>query len=157
MGTPHRGADVAFWGSIMSRVAKIPLIQADRSQLLSDLERQSLTLGNICSQFVERAHNLKIYTYYERQITQGVGKLVCVKRTFISINSLAHSIQVVDEHSALLHLPNELAIPVDEDHRGICRFISKEGDRFQQVLEHLLELIEDMEPCKWIHCQSAPD
>lgn len=48
----------------------------------------------------------------------------------------------MDKDSAILHLPNEVPIPMDADHRGICKFLSASNPCFRLVLDHILELIE---------------
>ena len=65
MGTPHRGADVAFWASFTARAFEA-LGTAAKSAMLSDLQKNSGTLGQISQQFVERGSTLKMKTFYER-------------------------------------------------------------------------------------------
>jgi hypothetical protein len=78
MGTPHRGAEIAYWTRILGALANVPLLGSIRTDLLKDLAPKSVCLGNICSQFVERASKLDIVTIYERQIIQGLNGLVCL-------------------------------------------------------------------------------
>lgn len=77
MGTPHRGADVAYWSNMLGKIANGILPGSLRTNLLEDLEPKSKTLGEICSQFVERGKRLQIFSFYERVPTSGVGALVC--------------------------------------------------------------------------------
>jgi hypothetical protein len=76
MGTPHRGADVAYWSRILGQIANIPLRGSIRTSLLADLQPKSHTLGEICSQFVERGKDLQIFTLYERRKMKGLNDLV---------------------------------------------------------------------------------
>jgi hypothetical protein len=76
MGTPHRGADIAYWGEILGKLANIPLIGSMKINLLDDLQPKSKTLGEICSQFVERGKQIQIFTYFERIKTSGANGLV---------------------------------------------------------------------------------
>ncbi len=76
MGTPHRGAEIAYWGEILGKLANIPLIGSMKINLLDDLQPKSKTLGEICSQFVERGKQIQIFTYFERIKTSGVNGLV---------------------------------------------------------------------------------
>ena len=46
--------------------------------------------------------------------------------------------------SALLNLSNEMAIPVDADHRAICRFSSLDDTRFRLVLLATANIIRDI-------------
>jgi len=64
MGTPHRGADGAFWANFTARAYE-SLGTATNSGMLSDLEKNSGTLGQISQQFVERGSTLKMKTFYE--------------------------------------------------------------------------------------------
>jgi hypothetical protein len=78
MGTPHRGADIAYWTKILGKLANIPLLGSIRTELLKDLAPKSSVLGEICSQFVERGVNLKIFSFYERVKTSGLNDLVSI-------------------------------------------------------------------------------
>ena len=72
MATPHHGADVAYWCNMLGKLAKIPLIGAMNINLLNELQPKSKTLGEICSQFVERGKQIQIFTYFESNRTLGV-------------------------------------------------------------------------------------
>ncbi|KAH7304874.1 hypothetical protein BKA65DRAFT_544110 [Rhexocercosporidium sp. MPI-PUGE-AT-0058] len=125
MGTPHRGSDLAFWAGILDSIGDIPALGSIRTQLLQDLQPKSACLGSICSQFVERAKSLRIFTIYERLKIKGLPGLV------------------VDEHSAVMQIPNEIPIPIEADHRSMCRFSSKENEKYQMVFDCLQELVDD--------------
>ncbi|KAF2476890.1 uncharacterized protein BDR25DRAFT_41992 [Lindgomyces ingoldianus] len=133
MGTPHRGSDLAFWGKLFGTIADVLTLGSVRTQLLQDLQPKSLCLGSICSQFVERGQSLRIFTIYERQKMKGLPNLV------------------VDEHSALMNLPNEVAVPIEADHRGMCRFSNQKSEKYQMVFDCLRELLDDAlnieQPC----------
>jgi hypothetical protein len=124
MGTPHRGAEIAYWTRILGAFANVPLLGSIRTDLLKDLAPKSVRLGNICSQFVERAGKLDIVTIYERQIIKGLSDLV------------------VDEDSAVLRLPNEVALPMEADHQTMCKFLTNSSERYRMVLDLLKELVE---------------
>lgn len=79
MGTPHRGADKAYWGNILGTLANLALMGSIRTALLKDLEPKSVTLREISSQFVERGNKLQIYSFYERVKTAGLRDLVIVQ------------------------------------------------------------------------------
>ena len=86
MGTPHRGADIAYWGKVLGKLANLPLMGSIRTELLKELQPKSVTLGEICSQFVERGSKLQIYSFYERVKTAGLNDLVSCST--IDIHSL---------------------------------------------------------------------
>lgn len=83
MGTPHRGADIAYWSRILGKMANIPLMGSIRTNLLSDLVPKSATLGEISSQFVERGKSLQIFSFYERVKTSGLNDLVRTQQAFM--------------------------------------------------------------------------
>ena len=79
MGTPHRGAEIAYWGKVFGNMANIPLLGSIRTNILSDLAPKSATLGDICYQFVERGKKLEIFSLYERRKISGLNCLVRTK------------------------------------------------------------------------------
>ena len=60
---------------MFSSMANLLTLGAVRTRLLNDLQLKSDTLGDICSQFVERGKNLKIFTMYERLKIKGLSTL----------------------------------------------------------------------------------
>jgi len=125
MGTPHRGADIAYWSGLLGKIANIPLLGSLKTDVLKDLEPKSRTLGDISSQFVERGRSFQIFSLYERVMMAGINSLV------------------VDKDSAILHLPNEIPLPVEADHQDICRFYTASNQRFLALLSNLYELVDN--------------
>ncbi|KAF5684755.1 hypothetical protein FDENT_6558 [Fusarium denticulatum] len=126
LGTPHRGSDVAFWGSLLAKLADVVTLGSIRTQVLEDLKRKSDMLGAICSQFVERSESLhRIFSIYERQRTKGTSGLV------------------VEEDSAVIGLPNEVPISIEADHRSMCKFSDMTSEKYQMVSDCILEMVED--------------
>ena len=76
MGTPNRGSDMAFWATVFGKMADILTLGSTRTQLLQDLQPKSAWLGAICSQFVERAQSLRIFSFYERLRIKGMPELI---------------------------------------------------------------------------------
>ena len=73
LGTPHRGSDGAWWGSIVANIVKdLSIGTSTNPRLLSDLKKDSSSLGNISSQFVHRTKGVRIYTFYETKKTGSV-------------------------------------------------------------------------------------
>ena len=89
MGTPHRGSDMAFWTTVFGKMADTLTLGSIRTQLLQDLQPKSACLGTICSQFVERAQSLRIFTFYERLRIKGMPGLV--RRSCIKIGALLNT------------------------------------------------------------------
>ena len=73
-GVPHRGADIAFWGHFaagITKIARFGLSTNDR--FVKDLEANSSVLGDISTQFVHRAAELKqVYTFFETAKLNGI-------------------------------------------------------------------------------------
>ncbi|KAK3638983.1 hypothetical protein LTR56_012706 [Elasticomyces elasticus] len=124
MGTPHRGSDSAYWGRILGNIGNIPMLASLRTDLLKDLKPRSTTLGDICSQFVERATTLHIITLYERQKITGLPTLI------------------VDKDSAVLHLPNEEPIPIEANHISMCKVRSSGSNMYEMLSDCIDRLVE---------------
>jgi hypothetical protein len=83
MGTPHRGSDKAKWASMLKELLNTVGVGSS-TQLLADLKRQSRTLVQINSDFVERgAKILRILSFYEMYTTEGLMSRVCIPLPFI--------------------------------------------------------------------------
>lgn len=76
MGTPHHGAETAFWAETLGKLADVLHLRSDKCDLLTELEPKSALLGEICSQFLEKARGLQIFSFYERVNTVGLSDLV---------------------------------------------------------------------------------
>ena len=68
LGVPHRGSDIAWWASFAPKLLRNASVGTSTNvALLSDLKKGSATLANISNQFVDRARNMIIYTFYETE------------------------------------------------------------------------------------------
>ena len=56
--------------------------------------------------------------------------------------SSANDIQIVDDVSARLGVEEELLVPIDADHRHICKFNSPSNPRYLPVLAELRRCVE---------------
>ncbi|KAK4144482.1 uncharacterized protein C8A04DRAFT_11422, partial [Dichotomopilus funicola] len=121
---PHRGANLAMWASFPARVGKhTSLGLAGNTRFLDALKRDSIERSEISNAFVRRAVHLRIRTFYE---TEKTG------------NSL-----VVDQESARLNVPNEVAVGVaDSDHWTICKFDSKGCQRYGPVWKAVAKMAQ---------------
>ncbi|SLM40558.1 Tetratricopeptide-like helical domain [Lasallia pustulata] len=114
LGVPHKGSDSAWWATFAANALKGASIgTSTNTALVADLKKDSTTLTNISKQFVDRARDLIIYTFYETEVLFGVV--------------------VVDERSALIGLPNEKLFPVNANHRMICKIPSSESHEHDTV------------------------
>lgn len=126
LGTPHRGSDVAFWGTLLAKLADVVTLGPIRTQVLEDLKRKSDMLGAICSQFIERSESLHlIFSIYERQRTKAASGLV------------------VEEDCAVIGLPNEVPISIEADHRSMCKFSDMISETYQMISDCIMEMVED--------------
>lgn len=67
-GTPHRGSDAAYWASFVATLLKYGQLGfGTNSTYIAALQRNSQTFADISEQFIERAVELKIRTFYETE------------------------------------------------------------------------------------------
>jgi hypothetical protein len=65
-GTPHRGASVADWGSLLANIIKAASFGAGtNTKLLLELRSRSELLQDISRSFVDRGKHLTIFSFYE--------------------------------------------------------------------------------------------
>ena len=97
-----------------------------RKRLLQDLETKSDLLKRILDSFQHGALSTKIASFYERLFTVPMK---CLVRTFTCFQSWSLIlVPVVDKDSAVLGYPGQEALPVDADHRDICKIQTTDGD-----------------------------
>ena len=73
LGTPHRGSDSAWWGAVVANIVKgLSIGTSTNPRLVSDLKKDSSSLGSISSQFVHRTKGIRIYTFHETRKTGSV-------------------------------------------------------------------------------------
>ncbi|KAH7069381.1 Alpha/Beta hydrolase protein [Paraphoma chrysanthemicola] len=113
-GTPHRGADLAFWGDIIAKIAKTVFLNPKR-ELIKDLKTNSQPLVQVSEDFRPIADKYKIVSFFEEDGILGTSNLV------------------VPRSSALLEIPNEIPVPFEGNHMDICRFGADDEDRFDEV------------------------
>lgn len=76
-GCPHRGADAAAWGSLLSKIATVALV-APTVQLLSDLEIDSQILDMIQDNFsrtLQYHPSLRVHSFLEGKGMTGIKGL----------------------------------------------------------------------------------
>ena len=122
LGTPHRGSDIAKWSKILGRLANVPMLGSIRTDLLKDLQPKSELLMTIGSDFVERGAALTIFSIYERKLIPGLPNLI------------------VDKDSAILNQQNETPLPIEADHRTMCKFLTSNSEAYALVFDCLSEL-----------------
>lgn len=76
----------------------------------------------ISSDFVDRGAALTIFSIYERRFLPEWRDLV------------------VDKDSAILNLSNETRVPIEADHRTMCKFLTSSSEAYETVFDSLQEL-----------------
>jgi hypothetical protein len=64
--------------------------------------------------------------------------------SILNENSGTNPWQIVEHHSAILNVPNEVTIGQHSDHREMARFISMRDRNFRPVLARLEKFREDI-------------
>jgi hypothetical protein len=76
LGTPHRGSDIAFWTEFLAHTLHIAQFKTGTNKnLVTALKKDSKSLSEISSQFVQRGANLEIITFFE---TELLGYMNCL-------------------------------------------------------------------------------
>ncbi|PMD52221.1 uncharacterized protein K444DRAFT_621365 [Hyaloscypha bicolor E] len=126
MGTPHIGSDVAKWTRVIRNIGNFCTFGSFRTDLLKGLESKSTELAEISAQFVERGKTIQIISVYEG-------------RPLLAIIPV-----IVERESALLNVANEMPLPLDADHREICRFSNPNDPRYNVVVLAVANLIKNI-------------
>ncbi|KAF3936592.1 hypothetical protein ABW19_dt0207138 [Dactylella cylindrospora] len=127
--TPHNGSNLAKLGKLVSNiVAACTPIGAAR-KLVTTLQKDSEVLFEITSDFVKIRKTIRLVSFFELEMTH-IAPLI--KRL------------VVERQSAILNLPDEVAIGQYSDHREIVRFKSGQDRNFRPVLSRLKKFEEDI-------------
>ncbi|KAH7319435.1 hypothetical protein BKA65DRAFT_102242 [Rhexocercosporidium sp. MPI-PUGE-AT-0058] len=124
-GTPHRGSGGANLSKICLDIARVVYPDV-RSDLVANLKRTAEELANIGCSVPSLLQRLSIVTAYETR----------------PLKLFRPAGRIVGRESALLNLTNEMAIPIDADHRDMCRFSDPEDPRFRPVILAIAEAIK---------------
>ncbi|KAI1660262.1 hypothetical protein F4813DRAFT_401203 [Daldinia decipiens] len=130
-GTPHQGSEAANWAKILASILNAVSFNSNmNSILLESLQAQSEVLFEISESFVDRCEGLKIVSFYETHKLPGT------------------SIVVVPKNSALLLRSNEVPVPLNGDHRSLCRFsiTGEDRERLELVLNSLKNITKEIHP-----------
>ncbi|OTB13627.1 hypothetical protein K445DRAFT_24472 [Daldinia sp. EC12] len=124
MGTPHQGSMLVDWTSFLRNLIHITSgTQLIRTDLVQELSTHSPTLLEISKSFLPRSIRLNIMSFIELQIERPLATLV------------------VPVESARLNLPNERVFPVNNHHRNICRYASKNDQTYALVEGSLQDIV----------------
>lgn len=122
LGTPHKGSDVAQWGSRLEWIcgAILPSRLVDtQPQLIDALKTNNETLQNIDRQFSHLISRLHIYFFHEGKPTNLKGTLQ----------------YIVDEESASPNIQDVERASIQQDHSRMCKFENERAPGFHLVTE----------------------
>ncbi|PGH21490.1 hypothetical protein AJ80_03158 [Polytolypa hystricis UAMH7299] len=126
LATPHRGSKK--WGSVGAIAAgtlkALSLGFSTNDRLVKDLKNGSAKLEQIGRSFIHRTENFRIVSFFELQC---LGSMPW---------------PVVPEDSATLGIPGEIRIPIDANHRTICRFRFRDEQNYQSLVAVIQDLAE---------------
>ncbi|RFU35449.1 hypothetical protein B7463_g869, partial [Scytalidium lignicola] len=123
-GTPHRGAALASWSTILANVLSAATVGRNtNSRLSKSLKLNAQALLDISESFVDRGKGLQILSFYE---TDKMDFLDC---------------KVVEKASAAVGLANEVLIPVNGNHRNICQFLRASEPRYRVVWTNIRDIV----------------
>ncbi|KAI1075136.1 hypothetical protein F5B20DRAFT_595294 [Whalleya microplaca] len=121
--TPHKGGNHTEVGDIVAKIAR-SLLGSPSNNFMDALKGSSI-LDTIANDFRQLLEDLQFLTFYE---TQPLGRFGIV----------------VTQHSAILGLPGtrEKQIPLDADHRQICKFANDDDPMYQQVADNITKMFK---------------
>lgn len=125
LGTPHNGSSLASMGKLLANIVSACSLIRPPHALLGTLQKDSEVLLEITEDFVRRRHKVRLVSFYELEFT--------------SIGPFTRKL-VVEQQSAILHIPQEITVPQFSDHRNIVRFRSSQDRSFRPVLCRLKDL-----------------
>ncbi|KAL7818135.1 hypothetical protein V8C44DRAFT_347610 [Trichoderma aethiopicum] len=119
LGTPHRGSNLA-------KVARnILQVMGVSKPYLDDLSANSVYLNDLNNLFQPYATDLHIWSFFEtRPVTERPA------------------IVLVDKFSATLGYSHEEVLPLDADHRHICKYGALEDPNYRKVRNALSRAVE---------------
>ncbi|KAI1200124.1 hypothetical protein F5X97DRAFT_294153 [Nemania serpens] len=131
--TPHQGGNHSGFGDVLAGIARGVSRNLDNT-FMAALSKNSTFLSTITDDFRQMLEDFQIISFYETRRLAPFGI-------------------VVDSKSALLGLPGtrERQIPVDADHRGICKFASDEDPRYKLVEDNIAQMVTNatsVAPCQ---------
>lgn len=148
LGTPHGGADAAWWSRMATRIiGTLSGYQAPISdRFLECLQKGSKELSAISEDFVQRSRPpFIIKSFFETKATSKgpASTVVCNSPVFLD-TPLANACptKIVDRQSAKIGVANEEAIPVETDHISICKAPSRDSYEFRVVARMIINVVD---------------
>jgi WD40 repeat protein len=124
LATPHRGASLAHVLGNMLRAAGVFSVKP----FLSDLEKNSPGLDMINDEFRHYADEVRLWSFYET----------------LRLNIGVQSVLIVEKDSASIGFKHERMLPLNADHRTVCKYDSVHDSNYIKVKNALASIVEDM-------------
>lgn len=119
LGTPHRGSDSA------KLLKNILHVASSAPAYVTELVRGSGSLQAINDEFRQCSDSVEIWSFYETQ----------------KLSSRGFSTLIVDPDSATLGYREERQMPMNADHRSICKFDTPHGQNYTIIRNALVSTI----------------
>lgn len=124
LGTPHNGADIAKWGTLLQSICSAVLpkkIMETSSQLVTSLRTNNETLQNINVLFTDMLPRFHIYFFHETRSTDVKGTRQVI----------------VDESSASPLVEGSERAGIEADHISMCKFEDENAPGYEVVADAL--------------------
>jgi len=133
IATPHSGANLASFAEFASAVFRT-------NEQAKELASHNARLRELHTWFrgFYSEHHLNCRTWCERREVRPEIPLLGIK--------LPKGLLVVDATSAEPGLPNEVAVPLDEDHISICKPSSRKAQLYKSLLRWVDECVNSPAP-----------
>jgi hypothetical protein len=115
----NSGSDSAESLDKILRAAISPISHKD---YVKDLRKESLSNQQINDDFRYLAEDFLLYSFYETRLMPVLGV-------------------IVNKDSACIGYRHEHTEPMDEDHRGICKFDSQDDPSYHRIRDHLSSVV----------------
>lgn len=145
MGTPHKGSDIAKWGSLLESICRgvMPTNVVDSNpNLVSALKRENETLQVIDREFYQMISRFRVYFFHEGKKT-NLGKMKMD--------------MIVDEESASPNAPDVERSVIQQDHRHMSKFENDSAPGFDLVADALQRYADEapgVVAIRWQHEQA---
>lgn len=128
--TPHRGSDSA------KHLNNILQMAYSSRVYVADVKRGSKAIQSINNDFRKYAPELDLWSFYEtHKMSLGVFNVL-----------------IVDPDSATLGYPEEKQIPMNADHRSICKFLNSADSNYVTVRNALVSTVDRISKSGVLHC-----
>ena len=133
LGTPHKGADLAKWGSRLEAIASVVMpkrVIDSNDKLVNALKKENETLQVIDRQFIQIISRFHVFFFHEGKPTNLKGTLQFI----------------VDEESASPTVQDVERAVIEADHSHMCKFESDSAPGFILVVEGIQRYAQEAPP-----------